>query len=220
MSDDFEEQIKREFIVEASEMLEAVESEFINLERSSDDLAIIDNIFRMAHSIKGSAFACGFNELGEFAHSVEMLLVNIREKKIEMTGEVIDTLLKANDCLKELLEVLRDQSGKKIPTSHIVTDINNHIDRKYNVKPVSVPVQQMPEVAAVAAVAAVQNEDQMKEIRFLVSDVVRESLDSYIGLVKSIEQNGSNSDFSKVVIGFESVLEKVKYLYSVATKVV
>lgn len=129
MSDDIELKIRQEFIAEASEMLETVESAFIELERNPDDVRVIDKIFRLAHTIKGSALSVGFTRLGEFAHVVETLLVRVRERKLTMTPEISDLLLRSNDRLAQFVEALRKDFAAVIETRDIEGMIHEVLGR-------------------------------------------------------------------------------------------
>ncbi len=130
MSDDIEIKIRKEFIAEASEMLETVESAFIELERNPDDVRVIDKIFRLAHTIKGSALSVGFTRLGEFAHVVETLLVRVREKKLVMTPEISDLLLRSNDRLAQFVNALGKDPEAVVETREIEAMINEVLSRK------------------------------------------------------------------------------------------
>lgn len=125
MQDTFEDSIRREFINEAIEMLEEVESAFIRFERNPLDRAEIDKIFRLAHTIKGSAMTCGFAGLGAFAHILETLLVRLREEKLAADAHIVDILLQANDRLRTYLSVLEMDFNAQIDTSAIVDAIQN-----------------------------------------------------------------------------------------------
>jgi two-component system, chemotaxis family, sensor kinase CheA len=105
----FDDGIKREFLVEAAEMLEEVESKFLDLEKDPKDKGTMDHIFRLAHTVKGSSFAAGFMPLGAFAHTFETLLNLLREDKVEATPHVVDILLQSNDTLQKFITALNQK---------------------------------------------------------------------------------------------------------------
>lgn len=106
--DDFEREIKSDFLLEAKDLLSNTEQCFLNLERCSDDPDNINNLFRLAHNLKGSSGAVGFTELAEFTHRLESLLLALKEKKIPVTKSIVDLLLRSNDYLTETIDLLQE----------------------------------------------------------------------------------------------------------------
>ncbi len=115
--------IKREFLIEATDLLNQVEDQFLIFEQNPNDSSVVDRIFRMAHTVKGSAMACGFLKLGEFAHVMETLLVKIREGKHFPDSETVDVLLRSTDVLKQYIELLNNDYGASLDTSAIEEEI-------------------------------------------------------------------------------------------------
>ncbi|PID58629.1 hypothetical protein CSB45_03540 [candidate division KSB3 bacterium] len=87
------------FLVEASEHLQILNDGLLALEANSKDTGVIDEIFRSAHTIKGSAAMLGFNVVSKLAHKMEDLLGKIRSEEIELSEAVIDLLLHSIDTL-------------------------------------------------------------------------------------------------------------------------
>jgi len=115
MSDaSFELELQSTFLTEAEEMLEDTEAAFVAIEASPSDASRIDKIFRLVHTIKGSAHMVGFVELGQFAHIFETLLGALRENKLNVTPEVVDILLEGNDLLKNFVRSLRNDRSAHI----------------------------------------------------------------------------------------------------------
>ena len=121
--DDFELEIKNEFLLEAAEMLEETESSFLELENNPNDDDVINRIFRLAHTVKGSAYAAGFNGLAEFAHVFETLLGKIRNSEIDASSDVVDVLLVGNDILCQYVDALKEDFNGSIDTQ----DVSNKI---------------------------------------------------------------------------------------------
>jgi len=92
------------FLVEASEHLQILNDGLLSLEERSDDLSAIDEIFRSAHTIKGSAAMLGFNVVSKLAHKMEDLLGRIRSKEVELSESIIDLLLNSVDTLTNQVE--------------------------------------------------------------------------------------------------------------------
>lgn len=92
------------FIEELNDQLERMDQSLLALELSPS-VELVQTLFRAAHTIKGSASTMDFRELSDLTHEVEYALEWVREKKPEMTSELIDTLFRSLDAMK----VLRDQ---------------------------------------------------------------------------------------------------------------
>src|SRR5215211_1576396 len=88
------------FLDEAREMLAAMEQALVTLEKhpASDDL--IHEVFRAAHTLKGSAACVGFDAVVELAHRVEDVLELVRCRALAFDSGAASTLLSAVDALK------------------------------------------------------------------------------------------------------------------------
>lgn len=118
MSDDsFLAEIQDEFLEEASGYIEEVENCFLQLENNPGDEQILQRIFRLAHNIKGSAAAVGFEDLSAFAHQFENLLTKIKSKEIPTSSQVVDVLLIGNDALKRFITALQADKTSKTDAS-------------------------------------------------------------------------------------------------------
>ncbi|MGN7413481.1 chemotaxis protein CheW [Paenibacillus sp. SAF-068] len=92
------------FIEELNDQLERMDQSLLALELSPS-VELVQTLFRAAHTIKGSASTMDFRELSDLTHEVEYALEWVREKKPEITSELIDMLFRSLDAMK----VLRDQ---------------------------------------------------------------------------------------------------------------
>ncbi len=118
MSDDsFLAEIQDEFLEEASGYIEEAENCFLQLENNPGDEQILQRIFRLAHNIKGSAAAVGFEDLSAFAHQFENLLTKIKSKEIPTSSQVVDVLLIGNDALKRFITALQADKTSKTDAS-------------------------------------------------------------------------------------------------------
>ncbi|MFW5887283.1 MAG: chemotaxis protein CheA [Bacteriovoracia bacterium] len=108
------------FLEETRELLDLTENSFLQLEKTPNDLSIIENIFRLAHNIKGSAAAVNFIGLSTFAHKIENLLVALKQQNLKATSEVVDILLTSNDLLTKYIEALEQDKNSSIETSAMV----------------------------------------------------------------------------------------------------
>ena len=94
------------FLVEASEHLQNINADLLVLEQQKEDVECVDRIFRAVHGIKGSAGMVGFSVVSQFAHKIENLLGEIRDKKVAASGEIIDFLFHVVDILAQQVDDL------------------------------------------------------------------------------------------------------------------
>ncbi len=106
------------FLVEAGEHLQTINEELLSLEKSKDDLSLVDKIFREVHAIKGSAGMLGFSVVSQFAHKIEDLLAKLRDHKLDLSEIIIDFLFQSVDTLSHQLENISD--GQKEDESILV----------------------------------------------------------------------------------------------------
>lgn len=116
---DFETEIKKEFLMEARELVESCEELFLEFEQDVSNSAVIDSIFRIFHTIKGSSFTAGFDQLGEFTHKVENILSSIKAGTLEIDEALCDLLIRSNDtlsrwvgCLSQDIHYREESSGE------------------------------------------------------------------------------------------------------------
>jgi len=95
------------FIDELDEFLLRMESQILLLEKESSPAAIAE-LFRIAHTIKGGAASIGYEALARLSHRLESLLDGLRGKRLSVTPEIIDLLLRGLDALRTFKKNLRE----------------------------------------------------------------------------------------------------------------
>ncbi|MCP4134245.1 MAG: chemotaxis protein CheA [bacterium] len=98
------------FFIECRELLEAMESSLLKLEKESIDEESIRSIFRAAHTIKGSSGMFGFGEIEMFTHTVENLLDDVSNDKINLNHDMIALLLECHDFILLLVDFFEEQN--------------------------------------------------------------------------------------------------------------
>lgn len=102
------------FIDESQEHLQAINDNLLLLEENPDDLSIVSEIFRSAHTLKGMAATMGFDDLAHLTHSMENVLDLIRNSKLKATSEVLDVVFAAVDDLEAMvLDISSGGDGKR-----------------------------------------------------------------------------------------------------------
>lgn len=106
------------FFQESLEGLEIMEQALLTIQDGEEpDPETINTIFRAAHSIKGGSGTFGFSEIADFTHVLETLLDEARDGKRSLGADAVDLLLKACDCLHEMVVSL--QAGELVNNSAV-----------------------------------------------------------------------------------------------------
>ncbi len=108
------------FFEEADEQLQHLDEGFMALERNPEDAGLVNEIFRAAHTLKGSSATMGFQQIAELTHTMENLLDMIRSGQQTVTPEGVDALLRGVDVVRQLVEKARSGSGEEVETAEVV----------------------------------------------------------------------------------------------------
>jgi two-component system chemotaxis sensor kinase CheA len=113
-------EILEDFLVEAFELIDQIDQDLVELEANPDDLDLLNRIFRVAHTVKGSSSFLNFDVLTRLTHHMEDVLNKARRAELRITAEVMDVVLESIDMMKALLHGIRDHGND--------TDVGIEID--------------------------------------------------------------------------------------------
>ncbi|MFD1695723.1 hybrid sensor histidine kinase/response regulator [Roseibium aestuarii] len=102
----------REFITETNESLDVVDVELVKFEQEPNNATILDNIFRLVHTIKGTCGFLGLPRLEGIAHAAETLMGKFREG-VPVTPEAVSLILSSIDRIKEIIADLEQAEGEE-----------------------------------------------------------------------------------------------------------
>ena len=91
------------FAPEAQEYLESLEAQLLRLEWEAQNPEVIDQLFRTAHTLKGSAYTVGFQAIGDLTHYVEDFMGAVREGRVKILPGHTDVLLRSVDVVRLLM---------------------------------------------------------------------------------------------------------------------
>jgi len=97
-----------EFLTETSESVSELDVELVQLEQNPNDQALLSNIFRLVHTIKGTCGFLGLPRLEAVAHAAENVLGRIRDGSLEVSADAITLILESFDRIKWLLSSLEE----------------------------------------------------------------------------------------------------------------
>src|SRR5688572_13105421 len=101
----------REFLTETNESLDTVDNQLVRFEQDPNNAKILDNIFRLVHTIKGTCGFLGLPRLEALAHAAETLMGKFRDGKA-VTGEAVSLILSTIDRLKDILAKLEQTEAE------------------------------------------------------------------------------------------------------------
>lgn len=121
--DDFERELKEDFLDESLQLLEDTEQSFLALENDKESSEILDQIFRLAHNLKGTSRAVGFGNVAEFTHEMENLILKLKTGDLEVTDNMVSLLLECNDHITHMINGLKDNMDAEFDSDEIVANI-------------------------------------------------------------------------------------------------
>jgi len=118
-------EIVRAFIGEVEEQLQLLENNIVELEQNGETTEIIQELLRVAHTLKGSSATMGFEEMKTLTHEMENVMDRIRSGLLEVSGPVIDVLFECLDCLRMLeQDFATDKNNIKTEITPVITKLN------------------------------------------------------------------------------------------------
>lgn len=108
------------FIDESNEHLQAINDHLLELEQNPDNLEIVNEIFRSAHTLKGMSATMGYEDLANLTHKMENVLDAIRNHKIAVTTELLDVVFRSVDDLEAMVVSISGGGDGKRDVTEIV----------------------------------------------------------------------------------------------------
>ncbi|WP_078555330.1 chemotaxis protein CheA [Bacillus alkalicellulosilyticus] len=109
------------FIDESQEHLQAINDNLLKLETEPNDISIVGEVFRSAHTLKGMAATMGYEDLAHLTHNMENVLDLLRNKKLAPSSEVLDVVFASVDDLEHMVNDIASGGTGKRDVSEIVT---------------------------------------------------------------------------------------------------
>ncbi|WP_339170319.1 chemotaxis protein CheA [Anoxybacillus sp. FSL W8-1294] len=111
------------FIDESREHLQTINEQLLELEKNPDDVSIVNEIFRSAHTLKGMSATMGFEDLANLTHQMENVLDAIRNEKISVTPELLDVIFRAVDDLEAMVVSISEGGDGKRDVTEVVAQL-------------------------------------------------------------------------------------------------
>lgn len=110
-----------DFIIESREHLETIEPNLLELEKSPENLVLLNDIFRPMHSLKGASGFLGLNRINKLAHRAENVLDELRKGTMTVDSTIMDVILATTDAFNTMLNNLESSNCEgDVPIDHLV----------------------------------------------------------------------------------------------------
>lgn len=111
------------FLDESKENLQNLNQSLLQLESSPNNLALLDEIFRVAHTLKGMSATMGFTNVAELTHEMENVLDKLRKGEIKVLPEVVDVLFQCLDNLENLISNITSGEDELVNTTDLMAKL-------------------------------------------------------------------------------------------------
>lgn len=133
VSDMFSQEEITVFFDELQEKIDVISQGLLELEEKGLDLELVNEIFRAAHTIKGSSGIMGFEKMANLTHEMENVLDQLRNEKLEVSSDLVTVLFACLDSIKTLQDEM--QNGKeKTNVDALIGKLHSLLDNSGNVQ--------------------------------------------------------------------------------------
>ena len=113
------------FLEESMDNLQTLNEALLELEQAPEDIDKLNEIFRVAHTIKGMAATMGFSKMAELTHNMENILSKFREGDLKADQNVVTTLFKCLDTLEQMVNDISEGEEGNRDVSSLIEELNN-----------------------------------------------------------------------------------------------
>lgn len=111
------------FLEESMDNLQTLNESLLQLEQEPDNIDKLNEIFRVAHTIKGMAATMGFSEMAELTHKMEDVLSKFRDGELKVTQKVVTVLFQCLDTLERMVNNISEGIEDEIPVDGIIGEL-------------------------------------------------------------------------------------------------
>ncbi len=106
------------FIEESNEHLQNMNDILLELEKDTENISLVNELFRVAHTLKGMSGTMGFTNMADLTHEMENVLDGVRNHKIHLNEGIIDVLFECFDALDEIVSYIVE-NGKELDYKNV-----------------------------------------------------------------------------------------------------
>lgn len=180
------------FLEESLDNLQTLNESLLELEQNPEDIDKVNEIFRVAHTIKGMAATMGFNDLAELTHKMEDVLSEFREGELSVTQDVVTVLFDCLDTLEKMVDLVQEGSDEKVDIEGIMAKLAD-IKENGNKKPEE------------------NNEAANNDVKVSTTDPIGLELNEYdTSVIKQAGEKGFNAIEIKVTLSENTLLKSAR----------
>jgi len=146
---------KGEFVNEAREHLEILNQSLLDLEHDKSNMDLLNNIFRAAHTLKGSSATMGYTSVNTLTHRMENVLDAIRNIEIAATAEAMDALFDCFDTLEIMIDAIDVDENSDIDVSELASRLESLLSESAGKDPGDLAGASAPVVSGTAEQVAI-----------------------------------------------------------------
>ncbi|WP_199617994.1 chemotaxis protein CheW [Paenibacillus alkalitolerans] len=162
------------FIDESREHLQAMNDNMLALESAPDNIGIVQNMFRSAHTLKGMSATMGYEDIASLTHEMENVLDAVRNRKLSMDEHIFDVIFQSLDALEAMVGDIVEGGSGKADVASIVADLKRIVSGQY-MSGNGTGALQAPGQAAASSSGASESGIALDEFQL---SVIRQSMES------------------------------------------
>lgn len=155
------------FLEESMDNLQTLNESLLQLEQVPDDIDKLNEIFRVAHTIKGMAATMGFNLMAELTHKMEDVLSKFRNGELKVTQKVVTVLFECLDTLEQMVNNITEGSSEEVAIDHIIR----------NLEVIATSGQEEKEITKAEPTAEVKGDSDRVKLNEYDINVVKQAID-------------------------------------------
>ena len=164
------------FLDESHEHLQSLNAGLLGLEENAEDLSILNEIFRNAHTLKGMSATMGYNKIAELTHEMEDVLDALRKEQLKVTEDIIDTLFKCLDSLETMIDNVGNGDPEDlVDVSDLVKKLSSILRGDSAPAPAAAAPAAAPAAEAAPAADAPAANDFIADLTETEKNVIREA---------------------------------------------
>ncbi|MCR1950212.1 chemotaxis protein CheA [Clostridium sp. DSM 100503] len=183
------------FLEESMDNLQTLNEALLDLEQEPENIDKVNEIFRVAHTIKGMAATMGFSNIAELTHKMEDVLSKFREGKLQVSRNVVTVLFDCLDTLERMVRNIEEGNDEEIEIENIMKSLEN-----VGSKEVSIAKQEY--------ITEKYNSEQDSK---LTNESINIGLNEYdLSVLKQAKQNGFNGVNVKIILRDDTLLKSAR----------
>ncbi|ABK61648.1 MULTISPECIES: chemotaxis protein CheA [Clostridium] len=184
------------FLEESIDNLQTLNESLLELEQDPNNIDKLNEIFRVAHTIKGMAATMGFNEMAELTHKMEDVLSQFREGNLKVTQEVVTVLFKCLDTLEQMVNNISEGVDEVIEVDHIIEKLEAIAEGNSDEK---------SEENKSIVEESVDTDNKQEESEF------KKQINEYdLNVIKQAVDKGFNAFYIKVILNENTLLKSAR----------